>query len=128
VPEHLGSYAHARLLGVLCGLASWSVETPFLQLHTGVPGEGVSNVAACRGRRPLLFADPVGGVARNSDELFWGSGDVVADESLSAFSVWSSRVGGVFLWSGRLAPAELRAGDEFRIPVGALSVIIEEPA
>lgn len=126
MPDSLGSYTTSRLLLVLCGLSSWSVETPFLQLHTADPGDGLANVAACRGRRPLMFAEPVAGVAKNSDEMFWGSGDVVADESLAAFSVWSARSGGSFLWSGRLAASEVKAGDEFRIPVGALSVIIEE--
>lgn len=129
MPDALSSYARRQALQVMCGVGSWSVETPHVQLHVGDPGpSGVASVAQASARKPLNMAAWPDGEFVNSDELLWGSGEVVADESLTWFTVWTGRVGGEFLWSGRLSASAVLAGDEFRIPVGALRVTIEEPA
>lgn len=97
------------------------VDTVYVKLHTGDPGEnGTANAAGETTRKLASFAASSGGVSATDAALDWTN--VSTAETISHVSLWDASSGGNCLGSGALAASKaLQVGDTFTIASGALT-------
>lgn len=117
----LSDYAEAEVLDFLCGVAATAPTAWFAQLHSGDPGEsGTANVIA-EGRQEITSWAGSGSVRTNGNELLWE--DFASGVSVSHVSIHDASTAGNCLWKDALAASKsVAAGEDFRFPVGDLSV------
>jgi len=110
----ISNYAENKLLDTIGG-TSFSVATPYLQLHTGDPGEdGTSNAAGETTRQAATFGAASGGSMVTTANVTWTN--VSTTETVSHWSAWDAATAGNCLWTGALtSSASLEAGDTFQI-------------
>lgn len=114
--------ANSTLALILNGTAFSGFSTPFVQLHTGLPGAaGTTNIAGNNTRQATgAFAAPSGGSTTNSSAINWTS--VSTSETYSHVSVWSAVTSGTFICSGSISASAITAGQNFQIPAGGMTV------
>jgi hypothetical protein len=104
-----------------------AVQEPdrFAKLHVGDPGEaGLLAPAAETTRKSITGAAAVNGTFTSVNALTWTN--VAADETLTHISVWDDLTAGNCWWTGALSASEdVEAGDDFTIPIGALTVSLD---
>ena len=110
----ISNYAENKLLDTIGGTA-FSVTTPYLQLHTGDPGEdGTANAAGETTRQSASFNAATGGSMVTSANVTWTN--VSTTETVTHWSAWDAASAGNCLWTGALtSSASLEAGDTFQI-------------
>lgn len=110
----ISNYAENKLLDTIGGVA-FSVTTPYLQLHTGDPGEdGTANAAGETTRQSASFNAASGGSMVTSANVTWTN--VSTTETVTHWSAWDAASAGNCLWTGALtSSASLEAGDTFQI-------------
>ena len=110
----ISNYAENKLLDTIGGTA-FSVATPYLQLHTGDPGEdGTANVAGETTRQSASFNAASGGSMATSANVTWTN--VSTTETVTHWSAWDAASAGNCLWTGALtSSASLEAGATFQI-------------
>ena len=110
----ISNYAENKLLDTIGGV-SFSVTTPYLQLHTGDPGEdGTANAAGETTRQSASFSAASGGSMVTSANVTWTN--VSTTETVTHWSAWDAASAGNCLWTGALtSSASLEAGDTFQI-------------
>lgn len=120
----LSNYLENAWLKTLAGTPFTNV-TPYVQLHTGAPGEdGTSNVATETNREIATFNVPAGSTMTNSTASTWSA--VAATETYSHLSIWDASTSGNCLWQGSLtASVGVNAGDDFEIAAGNLSLALD---
>ena len=97
----------------------------WVQLHTADPGAaGTTAIATTTARKQLSLATPVANGSAVSDAaLTWTTGEVLATEPLTHYSLWTLAVAGEFEFSG-VATGSLASGVEFVIAIGDLTVSV----
>ena len=110
----ISNYAENKLLDTIGG-TSFSVTTPYLQLHTGDPGEdGTSNAAGETTRQAATFGAASGGSMTTTANVTWTNASTT--ETVTHWSAWDASSAGNCLWTGALtSSASLEAGDTFQI-------------
>ena len=110
----ISNYDENKLLDTIGGTA-FSVTTPYLQLHTGDPGEdGTANAAGETTRQSASFNAASGGSMVTSANVTWTN--VSTTETVTHWSAWDAASAGNCLWTGALtSSASLEAGDTFQI-------------
>ena len=110
----ISNYAENKLLDTIGGTA-FSVTTPYLQLHTGDPGEdGTANAAGETTRQSASFNAASGCSMVTSANVTWTN--VSTTETVTHWSAWDAASAGNCLWTGALtSSASLEAGDTFQI-------------
>ena len=114
-----------QMLDALCRNVAFQITGLYVQLHTGAPGSaGTSNVASNTTRKQATFGTgAASGAIANTVAVEWD--DVPATETYTHASLWSASTGGTFVGSDDLsAPAEMNAGDTFRIPAGDIDITL----
>ncbi len=115
--ESISSAAATSVLDAICNATSYSVATPYIQLHTGAPGSaGTANVATESTRKSVSFAAASSGAVSNDVAVSWTS--VAGTEDFTHWSLWTASSGGTFLWSGTMTANAITAGDTFTIAIG----------
>jgi hypothetical protein len=102
----------------------------WIQLHIGDPGAaGTANVAI-EADRMQLTGSPAwtvsGGLMTNAADVEWEA--VAAGEDYTHFSAWTLASGGACGFTGTITALPVTAGDNFRIPAGALDVTLNVAA
>jgi len=117
----ISNYAENKLLDTIGGV-SFSVTTPYLQLHVGDPGEdGTANAAAETTRQAATFGAASSGSMATTANVTWTN--VAATETVSHWSAWDAATAGNCLWTGALtSSASLEAGDTFQITTLTLTL------
>ena len=121
--DNVSSGVANSILGlILNGTAFAGFATPFVQLHTGLPGAaGTTNIAGNSTRQATgAFAAPAGGSTTNSAAINWTS--VSTSETYSHVSLWSAVTAGTFICSGTIAASAITAGQNFQIPASGMTV------
>ena len=100
--DGMSLYLANKLLGTFGG-TSFSVSTPYLQLHTGPPGySGTAFVSAgSSSRKAVTFGTPANGAIVITNQPSWTNGGV--QEVITDVSLWDAATGGNFLRSAQLA-------------------------
>lgn len=125
----ISNYAEDKILDAVLNASTTGgglpTTDPYVKLHTGDPGEnGTSNAAGETTRVQVTFADASGGSCASSTDAAWTS--VSTTEVYSHISLWDAPTGGNCLWTGSLtAPKAVTAGDNFTIPSGSLTVLLD---
>lgn len=116
--------ANSVLALLLNGSAFAGFTSPYVQLHTGLPGAaGTAAVAGNNIRQTAgAFAAPSGGTTTNSAAVNWTS--VSTAETYSHVSLWSAASGGTFIASGSITAGAILVGQNFQIPAGGISVTL----
>lgn len=105
--------------------SSFTVSTPYIQLHTGDPGAaGTSNVAGNATRKLVSFGAASGGAIANDAAIEWTTGEVDTSEDYTHWSLWTAATDGTFVLSGTMTANAVVSGDEFSIPVGDLDLTL----
>jgi hypothetical protein len=114
--------ANSILALILNGTAFSGFATPYVQLHTGLPGAaGTTNIAAENRRQATgAFAAPAGGSTTNNSAINWTS--VLGTETYSHVSIWSASSAGTFICSGSISASAITIGQNFQIPAGGMTV------
>lgn len=121
--ESISSAAATSVLDAICNATSYSVATPYIQLHTGAPGSaGTANVATESTRKSVSFAAAASGAVSNDVAISWTS--VAGTEDFTHWSLWTASSGGTFVWSGTMTANPVTAGDTFTIAVGDLDLAL----
>lgn len=121
--ESISSAAATSVLDAICNATSYSVATPYIQLHTGAPGSaGTANVATESTRKSVSFAAAASGAVSNDVAISWTS--VAGTEDFTHWSMWTASSGGTFVWSGTMTANPVTAGDTFTIAVGDLDLAL----
>lgn len=121
--ESISSAAATSVLDAICNATSYSVATPYIQLHTAAPGSaGTSNIATESTRKSVSFAAAASGAVSNDVAISWTS--VAGTEDFTHWSMWTASSGGTFVWSGTMTANPVTAGDTFTIAVGDLDLAL----
>lgn len=110
----ISNYAENALLDAVGG-TSFSVSTPYLQLHTGDGGEdGTANVAGESTRKAVSFNSASGGSMSASSAVSWTN--VSTSETLTHWTLWDAVTAGNCIWTGAFnTSSTVAAGDTFTI-------------
>ena len=121
--ESISSAAATSVLDAICNATSYSVATPYIQLHTAAPGSaGTSNIATESTRKSVSFTAAASGAVSNDVAISWTS--VAGTEDFTHWSLWTASSGGTFVWSGTMTANPVTAGDTFTIAVGDLDLAL----
>jgi hypothetical protein len=105
---------------------SFSVTTPYLQLHTADPGAaGTTSVvtgASGSDRKSVSFGTPAAGVILNDVAVQWVN--LTNPQDASHYSLWDALTVGNFLGSGIVNANAFAAGDTLTFAIGAISIAI----
>ena len=114
----LSDYAEGVLLAAL-------TDRPYIQLHTGAPGEaGTANVATETDRQQVTMGAASSGTRTSTSALEWL--DVAADERITHVSAWDASSAGNCEWVAALASArDLERGNTFQIATGDLTFSLD---
>jgi hypothetical protein len=111
------------LLDALCNATSYSVATPYLQLHIDDPGaSGTANVASETTRKLVAFAAASGAAIVTDANVSWPS--ITGSQNPTYWTLWDSASGGTFLWSGELVGSGYTAGDLLVITAGGFDITV----
>jgi hypothetical protein len=117
-----GGVADSLLGLMLNGAAFAGFATPFVQLHTGLPGpNGTANVAGNTTRVATgAFARAAAGSWQNSAAINWTA--VSTSETYTHATLWSAASAGTFIQSGTIAASPITSGSNFQIAANGLTV------
>jgi len=107
-------------------LTDWGTTYRYFKLHTGDPGSaGTSNPASNTTRVQADWGTPdssTPGVVTmtHTDALAWTS--VPASEDYTHVSIWDASTAGVFGGSGLITADAVTIGNNFTLPIGAVTV------
>lgn len=119
--ESISTTTANSILDAICNNTSYSVATPYLQLHTGAPGSaGTSNVATETDRQLVSFGAAASGAISNDSAITWTG--VAGSEDYTHWSLWTASSAGTFIGSGTVTANAVTAGDTFTIPSGDLDI------
>ena len=117
----ISSYLAGKWLDAVGNAASFSVTTPYIQLHIGDPGAaGTSNQATETTRKSVSFAAASSGSMASDADVTWTN--IAGSQDATHFSAWDSLTTGNFLFSGTITANAYVAGDTFTITSGNLTV------
>ena len=116
------SIANAYELDILKKLKE---EEPWIQLHTGDPGENcTNNVAATTARKKVQFEEPSNGAMGSTNQQLWTG--MTATENITHVSLWKEAVAGPARWYGPLEEAvEVIEGENFEFQPGDVIVTLD---
>lgn len=111
-----------NILNAVGNATSYSVATPYIQLHTADPGAaGTTSVATETTRKLVSFgAAGTGGAGfrqiANDVAITWTA--IAGSQDASHFSLWDASTAGNYLGSGLITAAAYTAGDTYNIAIG----------
>jgi hypothetical protein len=121
--EGISSFTATAILNAIGNATSFSVTTPWIQLHTAAPGSaGTTAVAGNATRKTVSFGTAASGAISNDVAISWTSGEVDTSEDYTHWSLWDASTSGNFLGSGSVTANAVTVGDTFSIPIGDLDI------
>ncbi len=109
------------ILDAICNATSYSVATPYVQLHTGAPGAaGTSNVATETTRKLVSFGAAASGSIANDAQVQWTV--IAGSQDATHFTLWTAAAAGTFIGSGTITANAYTAGDTYTAGVGAFTL------
>ncbi|MGY1579160.1 phage tail fiber protein [Streptomyces sp. MN13] len=123
IPDNLSNTAENRALDFILGLSATAPTTPLKVALVTANGDdataGTEVTGGSYARQNLSVAAAVAGATSNSADLVWTG---MPAATVVGVEVWDSAGTPVRLWYGALtASRTVAAGDEFRMPAGALT-------
>ena len=115
------NHAESQLLRHVLGVAAMTaVNTVYVQLHTGDPGEdGTANVSAETERKTITFTESGGTATTSGSAPSWTAWDSGA-ETISHVSLWDASTAGNCLFKGALTVSKpMTDGDTFELGNGS---------
>lgn len=115
-----------RCLDFLMGLAPAAPTTPLKVALVTASGDdataGTEVTGGSYARKNLSVAAATGGATSNSADLVWSA---MPAATVVGVEIWDSATTPVRLWYGPLTdPRTVGAGDDLRLPAGALAIAI----
>lgn len=117
-----------NILNAIGNATSYSVATPYMQLHTAEPGTaGTTSVATETTRKLVSFGAPQAGAAgfrkiANDAAVTWTA--IAGSQDATHFSLWDASTSGNYLGSGTITAAAYTAGDTYNIAIGAAEITL----
>ena len=119
--EGLSSATATSVLDAIGNATSYSVATPYIQLHTAAPGAaGTTSVATETTRKLVSFGAASAGAISNDTAITWTG--VAGSEDFTHWTIWTASSAGTFVCSGTVTANAVTAGDTFTIPIGDLDL------
>jgi hypothetical protein len=117
-----------NILNAIGNATSYSIATPYMQLHTAEPGTaGTTAVATETSRKLVSFGAPQAGSAGfrkivNDGAITWTG--IAGTQDATHFSLWDASTSGNYLGSGVITAASYTAGDTYNIAIGAAELTL----
>lgn len=111
------------ILDAIFNATSYSVATPYIQLHTADPGASGTTAVATETTRKLVSMGAASGGAISNDAAITWTG-VTGTEDYTHWTLWTASSAGTFIGSGTVTANAVTAGDTFTIPTGDLDVVL----
>lgn len=112
------------VLNAVARAAAYSESALWIQLHIGAPGAaGTSNVASNNTRQDVTSAfttAAASGAIANTVAVEWLA--VPTAETYSHFTLWTASTSGTFVGSGAVTGGTVAAGNNFLLPIAALTL------
>ena len=119
----MSQYLANNVFDAICNATSFSVATPYIQLHTADPGSaGTTAVATENTRKLVSFSAAAAGVITSDAAVDWTA--VAGTETYSHYSMFDAATVGNFLWSDTMTASGVTALDDFQIPIGDIDLAI----
>lgn len=117
----VSTYLANKWFDAMGNATSFSVATPYIQLHVGDPGaSGTANAATETTRKSISFATASGGALASDADITWTN--ISGSQDATHFSLWDNSTAGNFLGSGTITANAYTAGDTYTIPSGQLTL------
>jgi hypothetical protein len=114
-------------LDALGNNTSFSVATPYIQLHTADPGAaGTTAVATETTRKLVSFGAASSGAISNDADITWSG--IAGSQDATHWTLWTASSAGTFLGSGTITANAYTAGDTYVIPAGDLDITLTPAA
>jgi hypothetical protein len=113
------------------GAGVLQVAVPWVKLHTADPGAAGTAAAATNATRKdvsALIGAAAGGAVTNTGPITWSTGEVIAAEDYTHFTIWDASTGGNFKQSGTITANAVQIGDQFTIPTGDMDFTLSVAA
>ena len=119
----VSSYMANKWLDAAFNATSFSVATPYMQLHTADPGAaGTTSVATETTRKLVSFGVASGGIVLNDVAVQWTG--IAGSQDASHYSLWDASTAGNFLGDGVITANAYTAGDTLTFAIGAISIAL----
>lgn len=117
-----------NVLNAIGNATSYSVATPYMQLHTAEPGTaGTTAVATETTRKLVSFGAAGAGSAgfrqiANDVAITWTA--IAGSQDATHFSLWDASTAGNYLGSGTITANAYTAGDTYNVAIGAAVITL----
>lgn len=109
------------ILDAIGNATSYSVATPYVQLHIGDPGAaGTANVATETTRKLVSFAAASAGSIANDAVVTWTN--IAGSQDATHWTLWTASAAGTFVGSGTITANAYTAGDTYTAGIGAFTL------
>lgn len=121
--EGVSSYMANKWLDAAFNATSFSVATPYMQLHTAAPGAaGTTAVATDNTRKLVSFAVATGGTITNDVAVVWTA--LTAAQDATHYTFWDASSAGNFLGSGVITANAYGIGDTLTFAIGDIDLAL----
>lgn len=121
--EGISSYMANKWLDAAFNATSFSVATPYIQLHTAAPGAaGTTAVATDNTRKAVSFAVATGGTITNDVAVQWTA--LTAAQDATHYTLWDALTTGNFLGSGVITANAYGIGDTLTFAIGDIDIAL----
>lgn len=113
------------ILDAIGNATSYSVATPYIQLHTASPGSaGTTSIAQETTRKLVSFGAAASGSMANDAAITWVAITATSPttEDATHFTIWTASSGGTFVGSGTITANSYTGGDTYNIAIGAATL------